>query len=153
FFAPTHACWRPARTGAVKAGRRSTLATRSAVSRPRLDSPEHGGTLGVVGMTCPRGSSLSGREGFAPQPCIRWAVVTQTMMHACASAAKLRGGGPILKAGIAAMGESGPHHLELSSHHARADGSEAITWDEFPRSGGRTQPHTFRHDAVAREAP
>jgi hypothetical protein len=30
------------------------------------------------------------------------------MMHACASAAKLRGGGPILKAGIAAMGESGP---------------------------------------------
>jgi len=24
FFAPTHMCWRPARTGAVKAGRRSS---------------------------------------------------------------------------------------------------------------------------------
>ena len=52
FFAPTHTCWRPARTVAVKVGRRSTLATRSVVSRPRLDRPEHGGTLGVVGMTC-----------------------------------------------------------------------------------------------------
>jgi len=42
------------------------------------------------------GSSLSGHEELAPQPCIRWVAVTRTMMHACASAAKLRGGGPIL---------------------------------------------------------
>src|SRR5271169_5324994 len=63
FFAPTHMCWRPARTGAVKAGRRSTLATRSVVSRPRLDRPEHGGTLGVVGMTCPRGARCRGTRG------------------------------------------------------------------------------------------
>jgi hypothetical protein len=54
---------------------------------------------------------------------------------------------------------AGHHHLEPSSrtHHARADGSEAITWDEnisgFPRSGGGTQPYTFGHDAIAREAP
>src|SRR5207344_2486134 len=51
FFASTHTYWRPARTGAVKAGRRSALAACSVVSRPRLDSPEHGGTLVVVGMT------------------------------------------------------------------------------------------------------
>jgi hypothetical protein len=51
FFAPTHKCWAPARAGAVKAGRRSAVALRSIVSRPRLDSPEHGGTLVVVGMT------------------------------------------------------------------------------------------------------
>src|SRR5271168_2479364 len=60
FFAPTHMCWRPARTGAVKVGHRSTLATRSVVSRPRLDRPEHGGTLGVVGMTCSRGARCRG---------------------------------------------------------------------------------------------
>src|SRR5262249_13678801 len=36
FFAPTHTCWRPARTGAVKAGRRSTPATRSVFPGPAL---------------------------------------------------------------------------------------------------------------------
>src|ERR1700693_5640611 len=60
FFAPTHTCWRPARTGAVKVGRRSGLAARSVVSRPRLDGPEHGGTLVVVGMTRPRGARCRG---------------------------------------------------------------------------------------------
>src|SRR5262249_5768227 len=104
FFAPTHTCWRLARTGAVKVGRRSGPAARSVVSRPALTAPRHAG--------CGRddtseGSLLSGHEELAPQPCIRWVAVTPTMMHACASAAKLRGGGPILKAGIAAMGETG----------------------------------------------
>jgi hypothetical protein len=60
FFAPTHTCWRPARTGAVKVGRRYGLAARSVVSRPRLDGPEHGGTLVVVGMTRPRGARCRG---------------------------------------------------------------------------------------------
>ena len=49
FFAPTHTCWRPTRTGSVKVGRRSALAAPSAVFRPRLDRHEHGGTLVVVG--------------------------------------------------------------------------------------------------------
>src|SRR5262249_10573945 len=48
------------RTGAVKAGRRSALAVRSVVSRPRLDRPEHGGRLVVVGMTRPRGARCQG---------------------------------------------------------------------------------------------
>jgi hypothetical protein len=60
FFAPTHMCWTPARAGAVKAGRRSAVASCSIVSRPRLDSPEHGGTLVVVGMTI-RGEPAFGR--------------------------------------------------------------------------------------------
>src|SRR5882762_9327786 len=46
FFArPTHVL-RPTRTGPVKGGRRSALAARSVVSRPRLDRPEHGGHAG-----------------------------------------------------------------------------------------------------------
>jgi hypothetical protein len=51
---------RPARAGAVKAGRRSAVASCSIVSRPRLDSSEHGGTLVVVGMTI-RGEPAFGR--------------------------------------------------------------------------------------------
>jgi hypothetical protein len=60
FFAPTHECWKPARAGTVKAGRRSALASCSIISRPRLDRPEHGGTLVVVGMTRPRGARYRG---------------------------------------------------------------------------------------------
>jgi hypothetical protein len=39
------------------------LASRSVVSRPRLDRPEHGGTLVVVGMTRPRGARCRGTRG------------------------------------------------------------------------------------------
>jgi hypothetical protein len=46
--------------GAVKVGRRSALAARSVVSRPRLDRPEHGGTVVVVGTTI-RGELAIGR--------------------------------------------------------------------------------------------
>ena len=70
FFAPTHECWKPARAGTVKAGRRSALASRSIVSRPRLQSRAR------RHARCGRddaseGSSLSGHEELAPQPCIR----------------------------------------------------------------------------------
>jgi len=98
FFAPTHTCWKSTRAGAVKAGRRSALALGSIVSRPSLDSLEHVGTLVVVGMTRPRGASLSGHDGLAPQPCIRWIAVTRTMMHACASAASSEVVDPFLTA-------------------------------------------------------
>src|SRR5262245_51751165 len=39
------------RAGAVKAGRRSMLAARSRVARPRLDGFERDGRLGAVGTT------------------------------------------------------------------------------------------------------
>jgi hypothetical protein len=45
FFRPDRRFPTPARAEAVKAGRRSLIAAHSAVSRPRLDSFEHGGRL------------------------------------------------------------------------------------------------------------
>jgi hypothetical protein len=60
FLHPDPHLLRPTRTGAVKVGRRSGLATRSVVSRPGLDSPEHGGTVVVVGTTI-RGGLAIGR--------------------------------------------------------------------------------------------
>src|SRR5216683_365369 len=57
---PTHVL-RPTRTGPVKVGRRSALAARSVVSRPRLDRPEHGGTTGCSRDDDQRGSFAIGR--------------------------------------------------------------------------------------------
>jgi hypothetical protein len=60
FFAPTHMCWKSTRAGGCQ-GRPSLCAgLRSIVSRPSLDSPEHVGTLVVVGMTRPRGARCRG---------------------------------------------------------------------------------------------
>src|SRR5467141_5167891 len=60
FFAPTRSIAKPARTGAVKVGRRTNFSTPSALARPYLDSSEHGGTLDAVGMTI-RGEPAFGR--------------------------------------------------------------------------------------------
>src|SRR5271165_3559993 len=70
FFAPTQHVLRPTRTGAVKVGRRSALAARSVVSRPRLDRPEHGGHAGCGWDDDRRGACHRARI-IAPQPCIR----------------------------------------------------------------------------------
>ena len=51
-----------ARTGAVKVGRRSALAARSVVSRPRLDRPEHGGTRWLWSGRRSEGSLPSGAD-------------------------------------------------------------------------------------------
>jgi hypothetical protein len=51
FFIPTRSSARPSRAGAVKVGRRTGLSTCFALARPYLDSFEHDGTLGAVGMT------------------------------------------------------------------------------------------------------
>ena len=59
------------RAGAVKVGRRTNLAACSELARPYLDSFEHDGTLGAIGMTI-RGEPAFGRGSIAPQPCIRW---------------------------------------------------------------------------------
>jgi hypothetical protein len=59
------------RAGAVKVGRRANLAACSELARPYLDSFEHDGTLGAIGMTI-RGEPAFGRGSVAPQPCIRW---------------------------------------------------------------------------------
>jgi hypothetical protein len=58
FFAPTRSVQTLSRTGAVKVGRRSDITSCSGDARPYLDSPEHGSTLVVVGMTRSRGARL-----------------------------------------------------------------------------------------------
>jgi hypothetical protein len=51
FFRPDRRCPTPTRAEAVKAGRRAGVKPRSDVSRPRLDSLEHGGRLDEYGPT------------------------------------------------------------------------------------------------------
>ena len=71
FFVPTRGSLTSSRAGAVKVGRRANLAAYSELARPYLDSSEHDGTLGAIGMTI-RGEPAFGRGSVAPQPCIRW---------------------------------------------------------------------------------
>jgi len=52
---------------------------------------------------------------IAPQPCIRSVHRGLTMMQSCASAARLRGGGPILRNGATPWSVSGDRHLGLSA--------------------------------------
>src|SRR3984893_3833523 len=66
-FVPTRASPMSSRARAVKVGRRTNLAACSALARPYLDSSEHDGTLGVVGMAI-RGELAFGRGSIAPQP-------------------------------------------------------------------------------------
>jgi hypothetical protein len=85
----------PSSRPALRSRRRAQKLSRLAVARPHLDSFEHHGTLGAIGMTI-RGEPAFGRGSIAPQLCIRW-VQGRTMMQPCASAAKLRSppGGPL----------------------------------------------------------
>ena len=71
FFVPTRGSLTSSRAGAVKVGRRADLTACSELARPYLDSSEHDGTLGAIGMTI-RGEPAFGRGSVAPQPCIRW---------------------------------------------------------------------------------
>jgi hypothetical protein len=70
FFIPTRSSARPSRAGAVKVGCRTNFSTCFALARPYLDSFEHDGSLGAVGMTI-REEPAFGRGSIAPQPCIR----------------------------------------------------------------------------------
>jgi len=71
FFVPTRGSLTSSRAEAVKVGRRANPAACSELARPYLDSFEHDGTLGAIGMTI-RGEPAFGRGSVAPQPCIRW---------------------------------------------------------------------------------
>src|ERR1700692_215637 len=51
FFVPPRGSLTSSRAGAVKVGRRANLAACSELARPYLDSFEHDGTLGTIGMT------------------------------------------------------------------------------------------------------
>lgn len=160
FFAPTHTYWTPARAEAVKAGRRSIMATHSDVSRPRLDSFEHGGTLVVVGMTRPRGARFPGADQ-SRHDLVSGGSRTRTMMHSCASAAKLRGGGPILFPGMKAKGgdrdpaTSNCHRHPLALEAGRAETVGGFLCNFAHKAGRRAIPsgiapsRTSRHRAIS----
>ena len=105
FFVPPRASLTSARAGAVKVGRRTNLAACSAFARPHLDSFEHDGTLGAIGMTI-RGEPALGRDQ-SRHNLVFGGCKNPTMMQPCASAAKLRDGGPILPLGMTAMSHLG----------------------------------------------
>jgi hypothetical protein len=77
----------------------------SAFARPHLDSFEHDGTLGAIGMTI-RGEPAFGRDQ-SRHNLVFGGCKNPTMMQPCASAAKLRDGGPILPLGMTAMSHLG----------------------------------------------
>jgi hypothetical protein len=84
---------------------------------------------------------------------------TRTMMQSCASAAKLRSGGPILPVGMKAKGLVGVPPLEPSSalRHKRADKAETIGMPStlsvycagrITTPSGTTPSRTSRHRAI-----
>ena len=101
FFAPTRSVLWPSRTGAVRAGR-----LFGGHRRPGLDGFEHDGTLNAVAMTI-RGEPAFGARFNRATTLYPVGPRTRTMMQSCASAAKLRSGGPILPFGVRAKGRLG----------------------------------------------
>ena len=79
--------------GAVKGGRRTNLSICFALARPYLDSFEHDGTLGAVGMTIGGGARFRARINRATT-LYSVGPRTRTMMQSCASVAKLRAADP-----------------------------------------------------------
>src|SRR5258706_8659674 len=71
FFVPTRRFADVVARRSCQGGRRANLAAWSELARPYLDSFEHDGTLGAIGMTI-RGEPAFARGSVAPQPCIRW---------------------------------------------------------------------------------
>src|SRR3954453_9711338 len=92
--------------------------------------PIHGAATRAVIGPCPetRGQVARRKPSFddqrgacqrariiAPHPCMRLVHKDLTMMQSCASAAKLRGGGPILRNGATPWSASGDRHLGSSA--------------------------------------
>ena len=158
FFAPTRIVQMLSRAGAVKVGRRSDIPSRSSDARPYLDSPEHGSTLVVVGMTS-RGELACRARTFVPQPCIRWAATTRTMMQSCASAAKA----PRRRAHSAQRHESHGFRGTTPPRTVIGDPSpwcgssrnRQVTGDLFNSSCSSRRAHgdTLRNHACARQPP
>ncbi len=114
----------PSRAGAVKAGRRSARVSRSAVSRPCLGRPEHGGTLVVVGHDRPRGARCRGTRDRAATlyPVGRCDPNHDARMRI---GGELRGGGPILNGGIEAVDKRGiPPPRTVIASPSRTSGRE-----------------------------
>jgi hypothetical protein len=88
---------------------------RGPPERLGLDGFEHNGRVGTCRDDDWRGARVCGARSDRAAALYSVGSMTLTMMQPCASAAKLRGGGPILDNGIDAMVSTGPRHLEPSS--------------------------------------
>jgi hypothetical protein len=81
---------------------------------------------------------------------------TRTMMQSCASAAKLRSGGPILPIGIKAKGQCRvpPPRTVIGARHKRTDKAETFG---VPSASSvllcRTQNDAVRHNALPHKPP
>ena len=114
----------PARAGAVKVGRRTNLTACSALARPHLDGFEHDGTAWFGRDDDQRGARFRARSNRAAT-LYSVGPRTRTMMQSCASAAKLRSGGPILPFGIKAKGHAGiPPPRTVIGASSQADGRD-----------------------------
>ena len=145
-----------ARAGAVKVGRRANLATYSTLPRPHLDSFEHDGTAWC-------GSDDDDQRGARLRARINRATTlysvgprTRTMMQSCASAAKLRSGGPILPFGMKAKGPLGippPRTVIGVPSQAYGQGRNCRGTFSVLRSLCHTQNDAVRDNALPHEPP
>ena len=125
------------------------LAACSAFTRPHLDSFEHGGTLGAVGMTI-RGEPAFGHDQ-SRHNLVSGGCKSPTMMQQCASAAKFRSGGPILFLGITAMAQTGTRHPATVT--SGRTGPKLLGAFSNLRLLRRAQNDAVRHHALSHEPP
>src|SRR5215468_4177571 len=145
------------RAESVQVGYHPNLAACFALTRPYLDSFEHDGTL-------MRSRSRSEGSRFRAQ-FSRAATLysvgprTRTMMQSCASAAKLRSGGPILPFGLKAKGRLGiPPPRTVIGVPSQADKAETVgvpSVSSVHHAARKTMPsgtmpsRTSRHRAIS----
>jgi hypothetical protein len=156
FLRPDPHSLESARAGAVKVGRHANLAACSTLPRPHLDSFEHDGTAWC-------GSDDDDQRGARLRARINRATTlysvgprTRTMMQSCASAAKLRSGGPILPFGMKAKGPLGippPRTVIGVPSQACGQGRNCRGTFSVLRSLCRTQNDAVRDNALPHEPP
>ena len=67
-FVPARTSSKASRAGAVKAGRRAVLTSRTAIARPRLDGAEHGARIKRVGRPHHQSSSFRSHAPWREPP-------------------------------------------------------------------------------------
>ncbi len=155
FFVPTVASLTPARAGAVKVGRRTNFAAYFSLARPHLDGFEHDGTAWCGRDDDQRGARFRARFNRATT-LYPVGPRTRTMMQSCASAAKLRSGGPILPVGMKAKGHAGiPPPRTVIGAPSQADGRGRNCRGAFSvlHSLCRTQNNAVRYNALPHKPP
>ena len=143
------------RAEAVKISRRTNLAACFALARPYLDGFEHDGTLNAVAMTI-RGEPAFGARFNRATTLYPVGPRTRTMMQSCASAAKLRSGGPILSVGMKAKGLIGippPRTVIGAPSQAYGQGRNCRGAVSIFRSLCRTQNDAVGYNALPHQPP